>query len=213
MKQRARIGKTIRLALLASLLVHQLVVLALDNYAPPVRPFRLQREPQRIENLEVYEPPQRTLRIPEVRPPQRVVLTAPVPSDVEGVIEEFDLPITEYTPIEETNPWEPFVNPDDPTLVDTPDVEPQLAGALPRPDYPQSARDAGWEGGVRLGIYVSADGAVQRVRVLASSGRDDVDRAAVESAWTTSWEPAVRGGRHVDAEVALVVDFRLDIAR
>lgn len=48
-------------------------------------------------------------------------------------------------------------------------------------DYPLVARRRGWEGVVRVGLRVEADGQLTRLRVIDSSGHALLDRAALSS--------------------------------
>ncbi len=47
--------------------------------------------------------------------------------------------------------------------------------------YPPVARDHGWQGRVRLGIRIEADGRLSRVKVLQTSGYSVLDQAALDS--------------------------------
>lgn len=77
------------------------------------------------------------------------------------------------------------------------------------PHYPRAARLAGVQGVVRLGLEVSAGGALRRVSVVASSGDALLDRAAVEAARASVYGPATVSGRAVDAEVEATYRFEL----
>lgn len=77
------------------------------------------------------------------------------------------------------------------------------------PLYPRGARLAGSQGVVRLGLEVSASGALRGVTVIASSGDPLLDRAAVNAAQASSYGPARVSGRTVDAEVEATYRFEL----
>lgn len=47
--------------------------------------------------------------------------------------------------------------------------------------YPPVARDHGWQGRVRLGVRIEADGRLSRVKVLQTSGYSVLDQAALDS--------------------------------
>jgi protein TonB len=68
-----------------------------------------------------------------------------------------------------------------------------FASNLP-PRYPAEASAAGWRGDVLLRLHVGADGRVEDVDVLRSSGYAVLDRAAVEAAEAWRFAPARRGG-------------------
>ena len=51
--------------------------------------------------------------------------------------------------------------------------------STPWPEYPPLARGRGWEGTALVGLLVSAEGELMDVRLLTSSGRAVLDRAAL----------------------------------
>jgi TonB family protein len=81
---------------------------------------------------------------------------------------------------------------------------------LPRFDYPSVARRRGWQGRVRIGLHVAADGALTRIHLLESSGYALLDRAAVKDVNELRSVPAVAqwlDGR--DMDVILPVRYQL----
>lgn len=56
----------------------------------------------------------------------------------------------------------------------------QMGGNRP-PVYPPQARRQSWQGAVTLNYYVTQQGAVKEVKVVQSSGFDDLDREAVRA--------------------------------
>ncbi len=208
-------GALFRQGILFSVLVHQFIVLALSNFSEPIDPFVLRKDVQELENIEVYKPPSKTIQIPEVKPPAQMVQTAPEVSESEEAAETIDLPKTEYVPLEtDGGDFESMglLGGEEDTESDV-SQEPQIIGSIPKPSYPEAARDAGWQGECRVGIYVSDTGEVLRVRVLNTSGRNDADQAALAAARTTSWEPAMKSGRPIAAEVAVTFEFKLNVAQ
>lgn len=81
--------------------------------------------------------------------------------------------------------------------------------SMPKPPYPQRARERGVEGKVGVKVWVAADGAVDRAEVVQSSGSDLLDQAAQESALEATFKPAIRGGVPAAAEKTMVVTFSL----
>lgn len=78
------------------------------------------------------------------------------------------------------------------------------------PRYPRSCRERGIEGTVELLIDVSDMGIVKDVKVVRSSGNDDLDRAAVEAMRKAHFSPAKDENSHsVGSQVYLPVIFRL----
>lgn len=75
--------------------------------------------------------------------------------------------------------------------------------------YPEEAKNAGIEGRVILNCFIQTDGSVDSVTVLKSSGREDLDQAAVEAVRKSTWEPAKANGRPVAVWVGIPVIFSL----
>ncbi len=80
----------------------------------------------------------------------------------------------------------------------------------PKPAYPLVARKFGWEGLVKLSVEVSASGRPERVSVLQSSGREVLDRVALETV-RDGWlfEPARKRGQAVPSHIIVPVQFLL----
>ena len=81
---------------------------------------------------------------------------------------------------------------------------------LPHFDYPSVARRRGWQGRVRIGLHVEADGDLTRIHLLESSGYPLLDRAAVKNVTELRTVPAVTqwlGGN--DMDVILPVRYQL----
>ena len=91
----------------------------------------------------------------------------------------------------------------------------RLAGQLrdslaPYFAYPMMARRNGWEGQVRVGLRVEADGRLSHVRIAHSSGYRLLDSAALTTLNRISAVPQAAGwleGRHFD--MVLPIDYRL----
>lgn len=77
-------------------------------------------------------------------------------------------------------------------------------------EYPLTARRRGWEGVVRVGLRVEADGQLSALRVIGSSGHALLDRAALASLHRVGRLPDVAGwmqGRRLD--MVLPVRYQL----
>jgi len=85
-----------------------------------------------------------------------------------------------------------------------------LYARRPAMKYPLRARRRGYQGSVELEVLVGADGKVQKVKVISSSGYKVLDRAAVR--WVKQWTfiPAMRGDEKVASWVKVPVRFKLD---
>lgn len=87
------------------------------------------------------------------------------------------------------------------------------AVSLPKnklPQYPQIALQNGWEGAVKLGVMIAADGRVKDVTVLSSSQRRPFDREAANALRRWVFQPATRDGQPVETQITYDVIFRLD---
>jgi TonB family protein len=102
-------------------------------------------------------------------------------------------------------------------VAEDPDRAERLAAAVTpprrrveqRPEYPPTLRARKIEGDVRLRVGVDASGKVVNVAVVLASGFDEFDRAAVASAWGSSYDAARAGGIAVDQSIEFTVRFRL----
>lgn len=78
------------------------------------------------------------------------------------------------------------------------------------PRYPESARSRGVEGSVSIEVTVLADGTVDDVRVVRSSGAAVLDRAAVRAVRGWKFRPAAVNGEAVESVLRLPpIRFRL----
>jgi len=69
-------------------------------------------------------------------------------------------------------------------------------------------RDAGEEGRVTLSMFVDERGRVTSTRVTQSSGRADMDEAAIEVARSARFQPARRGDDAIGVWIVLPFEFR-----
>lgn len=87
---------------------------------------------------------------------------------------------------------------------------PVVAIATPRPEYPQACVRRREEGRVLCRLHVLADGAVDSVEIVTSSGFARLDRAAIATLSTWRFQPATRAGVAVATHVEQLVTFKLD---
>ena len=79
------------------------------------------------------------------------------------------------------------------------------------PRYPESARDRGFEGAVRLRVEVLEDATVGEVRVVESSGLAALDDAAIDAVKSWRFAAATVDGVRVRSTIALPpIRFRLE---
>ena len=79
-----------------------------------------------------------------------------------------------------------------------------------RPDYPQTARQQGWEGTVVLRITIGTGGDVENVNIQESSGFPELDESAAQSVKTWQFDPAKLGDDPISSAVDLPVTFDLE---
>lgn len=77
------------------------------------------------------------------------------------------------------------------------------------PAYPERARRAGVEGVVGVRISLAADGAVRAVELTQGSGSRLLDEAALAAARASTFAPAMRNRRPVEAEALASYRFEL----
>jgi periplasmic protein TonB len=87
------------------------------------------------------------------------------------------------------------------------DVLPRKFPSNRKPPYPADAYRLRQEGLVMLEVRVSAQGTVESLRVVESSGFESLDKAALDAVADWRFEPAQRGGLPAEAVVNVPVRF------
>ncbi|MCK5082800.1 MAG: energy transducer TonB, partial [Candidatus Omnitrophica bacterium] len=77
------------------------------------------------------------------------------------------------------------------------------------PPYPRVARQRGWEGTVRLEVFVSKDGIPGTVGIDKSSGHDVLDRAALQTVREWKFIPARSGSIRFSSRITIPIQFSL----
>jgi len=85
-------------------------------------------------------------------------------------------------------------------------------GNNPRPEYPHTAREAGWEGTVVLQVLVLPDGTAGHVTLHKTSGHSILDEAALAAVQNWHFVPAMDGNFPVKSMVRMPVRFDLKAA-
>ena len=80
---------------------------------------------------------------------------------------------------------------------------------MPPPAYPEIARLAGVEGVVTLWVYIDAEGQLQDVQLMNSSGVSSLDEAALAAAFNTRWTSARNNGLPTGVWTTLRYNFSL----
>jgi protein TonB len=78
------------------------------------------------------------------------------------------------------------------------------------PNYPETARRAGWEGRVTVRVEVSADGVPTTVTLGKSSGYGVLDQAALRAVKSWRFQPRTIGGVAMAGVVEVPVHFALN---
>lgn len=90
------------------------------------------------------------------------------------------------------------------------DHAPKVDTSQPTPVvYPEAAQTAGEEGTVVLRVYVLESGHPNRIGIGQSSGYDDLDTAAMQTAANWHYVPAVVNGETADDWAQVRIDYRL----
>lgn len=76
--------------------------------------------------------------------------------------------------------------------------------------YPSWAVNRGWEGELIIAVEILTDGSVGRYKVMRSTGRRLLDRAAIRAVRTWKFHPATEGGKAVVSCIQIPVLFRLE---
>ncbi|HSY69789.1 MAG TPA: energy transducer TonB, partial [Edaphobacter sp.] len=87
-------------------------------------------------------------------------------------------------------------------------VTPPRAVFAPDPEFSKEARDAKYQGTCVLKVAVGTDGLLTNIRVVKSLGKG-LDEKAVEAVQKWKFEPGMKDGQPVAAEIAIEVDFHL----
>lgn len=77
----------------------------------------------------------------------------------------------------------------------------------PAPSYPREAQRMNAGGTVLVRATVASDGGVERLELARASGNRHLDRAAMEAVRRWRFQPALRNGQPVSAEVLVPVEF------
>ncbi|MEO0205940.1 MAG: energy transducer TonB [candidate division WOR-3 bacterium] len=76
--------------------------------------------------------------------------------------------------------------------------------------YPDEARQMGLEGKVFLGVLINENGRVEQARIVKSSTSPILDSAALETARTFVFSPALMGNRAIRIWANLPVEFKFE---
>jgi len=158
---------------------------------------------------QVVAPPQ-----PKTEPPPPVV-----PSLAQPSLPTVQVPLIKITQPAVAHPITTYIGPPVPVHVAPVVVAPPATPPTPpsailathtQPPYPPVSQRLGEEGTVQLSIAVGPDGRVSDASVATSSGKSDLDQAALD--WVKShwrYKPATKDGHPVDATVRAAIVFNI----
>lgn len=160
-----------------------------------------------------YELKKEVATIAEELPPELEKLAEPPP------VERPKLPVAAETPeeveattIEKTEFQEIIKKPTETDIPIVPfwsvEVKPQPVN-IPKPNYPELAKQAGIEGDVVVKALVDVDGRIIDVEIQKSSGNSSLDQAALEAARNAIFTPAKQRDQYVRVWVSIPFKFRL----
>lgn len=167
----------------------------------------------------VVEPPPPVPPPPEVEPPPLVVdelAAKPAPPKPIPKPKPKPVPKPEPKPAPkalEQPPAPPTPAPPAAPVAAPAPVTPASANAAylknPAPEYPSLAQRRGWEGTVLLRVHVLASGKPGEIQIQKSSGRQQLDDAALAAVKRWSFVPAKQGDVAQDGWVSVPIDFKI----
>jgi protein TonB len=173
---------------------------AVDTLPPP-KPVA----PPVVEPLPLIEDPV-AIKPPEPKSKPKLAIKKEMPKPV----------VKKETPklaVSPAAPPQPVAAPARPSPASPKPVTPASATAgylrNPAPEYPALAMRRNWEGTVLLRVRVLANGKPSEIQVQTSSGRTQLDDAALAAVKRWSFVPAKQGDDPIDGWVSVPIDFKL----
>ncbi|QZD73338.1 energy transducer TonB [Pseudomonas sp. 3-2] len=161
---------------------------------PPPEPIPVVEPPPPVEDELAVKPP----------PPKPIPKPKPAPKPVAKPVAQQPAPPAPPQPVAA------------PALAAPPAPQPITpasanAGYLhnPAPEYPSVAMRRGWQGTVLLRVHVLASGKPGEIQIQKSSGRDQLDEAALAAVKRWSFVPAKQGDVAQDGWVSVPIDFKI----
>lgn len=210
-----------------ALVLHGAVIYWVNNSStPPLPVVPPEIPPMTIEFSQpappvVEPPPPAPVPEPVVEPPPPVedelAVKPPPPKPVpkpKPVVKPVPKPVAKpVEPPPQPAPPQPVAAPAPPAPPAPAPVTPASANAgylhNPAPEYPALAMRRNWEGTVLLRVHVLASGKPGEIQIQKSSGRDQLDDAALAAVKRWSFAPAKQGNNPVDGWVSVPIDFKL----
>ena len=164
------------------------------------------RIPDIIRDIQVAPIPDKETT--ERAKPPEPVFTKPEPVIVDRPIFDVDRNGDDGKSIHANTEQKPVIAAPRPVVPDHAPVS--IAATHTAPPYPPIARRIGAEGKVTLRLTVTPEGRVAQARIVASSGRDDLDQTAqawIVAHWT--YRPASHDGQPIIGQATATVVFSL----
>lgn len=164
---------------------------------PPPPPPLVEPPPPVVDDLAAKPAPPKPILKPKPKP-----VAKPAPKPAPKPVEQLPAPPTAAprTPVPAAPP------------APAP-VTPASANAAylknPAPEYPSLAQRRGWEGTVLLRVHVLASGKPGDIQIQKSSGRRQLDDAALTAVKRWSFLPAKQGDVAQDGWVSVPIDFKI----
>ncbi|POP74674.1 energy transducer TonB [Pseudomonas syringae] len=189
---------------------------ALPVVPPEIPPMTIEFSQPAPPVVETPPPPPEPVVQPVVEPPPAVedelaVKPPPPKPVVKPVVKPVAKPV-EQAPTPPV-PAAPVAAPAPPAPPTPKPVTPASASAgylrNPAPEYPSLAMRRGWEGTVLLRVHVLASGKPGEIQIQKSSGREQLDDAALAAVKRWSFVPAKQGDVAQDGWVSVPIDFKI----
>ncbi|MBA1200591.1 energy transducer TonB [Pseudomonas capeferrum] len=186
---------------------------------PEVPPMTIEFSQPAPPVVETPPPPPEPIAQPVVEPPPPVEdeLATKPPPPPKPKPQPKPKPVVKETPKPVAKPVEQPPAPPQPVAPPAPPAPKPItpasasAGYLhnPAPQYPSLALRRGWEGTVLLRVHVLASGKPSEIQIQKSSGRTQLDEAALNAVKRWSFAPAKQGNDPIDGWVSVPIDFKL----
>lgn len=187
---------------------------ALPVVQPEIPPMTIEFSQPAPPVVETPPPPPEPVVQPVVEPPPPKPIPKPKPQPPKPVVKPVVKPVAK--PVEQPAPpvpAPPVAAPAAPAPPAPRPVTPASASAgylrNPAPEYPSLAMRRGWEGTVLLRVHVLASGKPGEIQIQKSSGRDQLDDAALAAVKRWSFVPAKQGDVAQDGWVSVPIDFKI----
>ena len=172
--------------------------------------------PSRPLEVDLVAPPPKSVPVAQalprvkpavIRPPVRPMSPTPAEQPPPTVEESITQP--EKPPLPVTESVAQPLRPVPPVPVNPPSFDAAYLNN-PKPEYPRAAKKLGLQGTVLLRVQVSAEGQVEKINILTSSGVASLDEVAINTVQRWTFVPARQGDRTIPGTVNVPIRFTLN---